>query len=486
MTYRTNLLSMFAQSATTVGFRGLWATNALSAQLTGRPGVVQQILISGGNNAVWSSRPSDWESSYGYFPANRVYEIARFQAFFLPPGMSGSFMDPSTGEFATAVNSSNRAYAPFTPVVTFTIPLSWQANDPLVHYTGREMLDLKSSGIPFRIKPTGGFPTNAIENIGLKNNRYVPWAIDPGDLASDPDAFNPALKDPRVRGSDDWQFPTNECTTLAQLGQIHRGTPWQTIYLKSSNLGLNTQAASPTAWVQGDFRITAEKWAKWTGNRNWAEGYYTLPVRDWSLAATIATLFNTNHPQQLLSINSGDTNAWLDVLDGLSVLTNVLSDAQLTPSATPQFDPLVIASNSAQAGSVVMSIFATRSGQAGGVFRGLGELLASPALSLTSPWLNQSSSAQLQRGLTDEAYECLPAQLLSLVRADSVGAILPSSGANQIQFTGFDGYAYAVERSTNLVNWTFVSTHYPTNGVFIFTDPAGGGEKRFYRSVLPP
>lgn len=480
MTYRTNLLSLFNQTATSRGFLGVWATNALGAQISGRLGVVQQILISGGNAFTFNTAPSDWEYNYGTFPANRVYEIAKFGAFFLPPGYALTFTDPVTGEFASAINSSNRAYAPFTPSVAFTIPLSWQANDPLVHYLGRDMLDLTISGNPFYIKPTGGFPTNAMQNIGLKNNRYVPWAIDPGAIVVDKDAFNPALKDPRVRGSDDWLFPANECTTLAQLGQIHRGTPWQTIYLKSSNLGLTKQASSPAAWGQGDFRTTAQKWANWTGNRNWAEGYYTLPVRDWSLVATIASLLNTNTPQQLLSINNPDPNAWFDVLDGLSVMTNVLTGYLL------QFNSITVTSNSPQAESVVASIFATRAGQGGGVFRDIGELLAAPALSLASPWLNQSSSAQLQRGLTDEAYECLPAQLLSLVRADSVGAISLGAGAGQIQFTGFDGYAYAVERSTNLVNWTVVSTNYPTNGVFRFTDATGASEKSFYRSALLP
>ncbi len=484
MIYRTNLLSMFGQLPTSRGFTGVWATNTAGNQVSGRIGVMQQILISGGNASVFNTAPSDWEYNYGTFPADRAYEIAKFGAFFMPPGSAYTFSDPATGEYATAVNGSNRAYAPFTPLVTFTIPMSWQANDPLVHYLGSEMLDLKTSGIPFRIKPTGAFPTNAVANIGMKNTRYLPWAIDPGAVAADKDAFNPALKDPLVRRSDDWQFPTNECTTLAQLGQIHRGTPWQTIYLKSSNLGLNKIAASPFAWVRGDFRTTAEKWARWTGNRNWAEGYYTLPVRDWSLAATIATMLNTNAPQQLLSINNPDTNAWLGVLDGLDVMTNVL--AGNLGGGLPQFDFVTVTSNSAQAGSVVASIFATRTGQSGGVFRGLGEMLASPALSLTSPWLNQSSAVQLQRGLTDEAYECLPAQLLSLVRADSVGAISSGSGGSQIQFTGFDGYAYAVECSTNLVHWTTVSTNYPTNGVFNFTDGSVGAGQRYYRSVLEP
>jgi hypothetical protein len=53
------------------------------------------------------------------------------------------------------------------------------------------------------------------------------------------------------------------------------------------------------------------------------------------------------------------------------------------------------------------------------------------------------------------------------------------------QFTGYDGYSYAVEVSTNLVEWASVSTNCPNDGVFIFLD-ARGARSRFYRSVLLP
>jgi hypothetical protein len=488
MTYRTNLVTMFGQSPTSLGFTGTWATNLIGSQISGRLGIVQQILVSMGNASVFgSSQLSDWATAYGTFPPNRAYEIAKFGAFFLPFGATGIFTDPVTGEQVAASNTNLIAYAPFNPLVAFTIPMSWQANDSLVHYIGRDMLELKSSGIPYRIKLTDNNNTNAMANIGFKNLRYQPWAKDSGALANDPDAFNPAIKDPLVRGSDDWQFPTNTLLTFGWIGRIHRGTPWQTIYLKSSNLGITNLVSSPTAWaLNANFKTAANKWAKWTGNRSLQEGFYSRPVSDWLATTLLQELINTNPPQQLLSINNPNTNAWLDVLDGLSVMTNILSHGQLLANTPAQFDSLTIASNSIQAGSVVASIFVTRANQNSGVFRSLGELLAASALSLASPWLNQTTDAQLQRGLTDEAYECLPAQLLSLVRTDSIGAISQIGGSWQIQFTGTDGYAYAVECSTNLINWTVVSSHYPTNGVFTITDGSAGAGQRYYRSVLQP
>jgi hypothetical protein len=41
---------------------------------------------------------------------------------------------------------------------------------------------------------------------------------------------NLSFKDPLVRGSDDWDFPTNKFPGIGWLGRVHRGTPWQTVY----------------------------------------------------------------------------------------------------------------------------------------------------------------------------------------------------------------------------------------------------------------
>ena len=36
-----------------------------------------------------------------------------------------------------------------------------------------------------------------------------------------------------VTRSDDWDFPTNKFPNIGWLGRVHRGTPWQTIDMKS-------------------------------------------------------------------------------------------------------------------------------------------------------------------------------------------------------------------------------------------------------------
>ena len=33
--------------------------------------------------------------------------------------------------------------------------------------------------------------------------------------------------------SDGWDFPTNKLPNIGWLGRVHRGSPWQTVYMKS-------------------------------------------------------------------------------------------------------------------------------------------------------------------------------------------------------------------------------------------------------------
>ena len=109
-----------------------------------------------------------------------------------------------------------------------------------------------------------------------------------------------------------------------------------------------------------------------------------------------------------------------------------------------------------------------------------------PELSNASPWLNLSDSEQLKWGLTDEAYEMLPSQLLSLVRADPVATATRANNAIELNFTAFDGYAYRVESTTDFATWTTVSgPHYPSNGVFTLGVPLNSGPQ-FFRAVLLP
>jgi hypothetical protein len=208
------------------------------------------------------------------------------------------------------------------------------------------------------------------------------------------------------------------------------------------------------------------------------DAFFTQPTNDWRIASLLVSLLSTNDPRSLASVNQPDATAWRGLLDGLTVLSN---------SASLEFDPVIISSNSPQAVIVAAALDTARFSQPGQHFRDVADLLATPELSLASPWLDTNGMTRLLASVNDEACEALPAQLLTLLRPDSLGSVSQAGGTLQFQFSGFDGFAYAVQTSSNLVDWIAVSTNYPVNGSFPFTNtPSPGSLRRFYRSVLLP
>jgi hypothetical protein len=205
------------------------------------------------------------------------------------------------------------------------------------------------------------------------------------------------------------------------------------------------------------------------------DAFFTQPTNDWRIASLLVSLLSTNDPSSLASVNQPSA-AWRGLLDGLTVLTN---------SAPGEFDPAIISSNSPQATTVAAALDAARVSRPGQRFRDVTDILATPELSLASPWLDTNGVAKLASSMNDEACEAIPAQLLLLLRPDSLGSVTHPGGTVQVQFSGSDGFAYAVQTSSNLVDWAAVSTNYPVNGTFTFTvTPSSGSPRRFYRSVL--
>ena len=448
----------------TPGWGSLWDTNRQGGStniFTSTRGIVYQVHIALGE---YNANKVDW-TSYGLPIPSKLEAIDNFRRFF---GLAPAYNQD------TPDNTNLVQEVPFTPSLRLSRYSSWQANDPLVHYTLADLRYLLSTNALRRESVKPGITVWTLENIGRINNRYQPWGGS-SIQSQDRDKYNLALKDPLVSSSDDWNFPESEPLGAAMLGRVHRGTPWQTLYLKSAD-GYPAAALSATAWMN------------WTGNSDGRDVVHTLPVSDRRLVSLLVSL----RPQDLASANQPDAVGWLPILDQLTVWTNILTDAQVQalqyeiPRRQPVFDSLVMAADSPQAAFIADAIAATRAAQPGGVFRDPADVLATPALSLVSPWLNLSST-QLYCGLTDEVYEMIPSQLLARLRADSVGTISSSNGLWRVQFTGFDGYPYAVEVSSDLAEWSPISTNVPAGGVFEFTEPlAPIGAPRFYRSVLLP
>ena len=430
-------------------FGSMWVTNRVGGVDTDSSsptfGIINQIYAGLGlnsSNLVWpyvsGTIPPGWDRA-------GAMNLFRTNLLRLPP-LSGSFIGPL---FLT-----NRFYSPFAPVRDLYLYTSWQANDPLVHFTVGDL--------------TRTFPTNVCDwdtsiqnastlgNIGSVNARYEPW---PGEWLltyGSATLIDARVKDPGILRASDWAFPSGAVLDPASLGRVHRGTPWQTLYLKS-------QPIDQTTWVP---------WAG-AGALSWPDGFLLHPTNDWRHVGILAPLFNTNPPANLASLNQPSAAAWASLLDGLTAWSIL--------SGTPQ--PVVVSSNSPQAATIGGAIDALRAAQPVGVFTNVGQILAASALSDGSPWWPTNSF----RGPMDALIEALPAQLLARLRPDATAAVTQDGAGFHVRFTGLDGLNYGVQVSADLMTWTTVSTNSPAGGFFDYSEPAASAAPApFFRSVLWP
>jgi hypothetical protein len=444
-------------------YGSLWCTNhypAVADESLPTYGVLNQVQISLGQQPAYGE--AVWNSAMNAFPAG-IDKLAAIDSFRNQFGLGPLFSHPA----GTVFYPSNAFVGPFQPVRNIFLVTSWQANDPLVHYTVNDLTSLTRTNLMLDHLPTPA-PT---ANLGRVNLRYEPWGGNPaGGGSSSTTKLDLRIKDPLMLQSDSWDFPTNLLSNVGWLGRVHRGTPWQTLYLKSASTDLST-------------------WMVWTGNGQLVsngsgsngvtyDAWFTQPTNDWRMESLVVSLLSTNDPRSLASVNQPNSPAWCGLLDGLTVLTN---------SAPGQFDPIIISSNSPQAATVAASLDRARSTRPGQRFGDVADILAVLELSIASPWLDTNGVAYLASSMNDEACEAIPAQLLTLLRPDSLGAASEAGGMLQLQFSGSDGYAYVVQTSSNLLDWIPVSTNYPANGAFNFVDnPPPGSPRRFYRSALLP
>jgi hypothetical protein len=434
----------------------MWCTNRLfgvTADSVPTCGIQNQLEVCLGPLA-----PADW-GSFIVDALPGMGDVSAARTFF-----RGQFMPGYP-------HASNTFNAPFQPFRSIYLLTSWQANDPLVHYMLSDLIDPSRVTIALdTLFPSAPDPTTGLSRV---NARYQPWGGNPSGMPGSVTAYDLTVKDPAsyiqfaLGSSDAWDFPTNQTPDARWLGRIHRGTPWQTIYLKAPATDLST-------WQQwtGDNQLLTN------GNSVTLDAALTHPTNDWRLATLLLSLLSTNAPRDLHSVNQSGVPAWRTVLDGLLVFTN-------TPDW--EFDSVLMQSNSSQALTIATALSAAQSSQPGHYFHYVSDILATPELSTACPWFYLDPDYPNFSPLTEAAYEAIPAQLLSLLRPDSAGSVRQVGGALQFQFTGLDPWAYQVQTSSNLVNWTSLSTNYPTNGAFTFTATLPpGSNPRFYRSVLLP
>jgi hypothetical protein len=321
--------------------------------------------------------------------------------------------------------------APYTPSRTTYEYISWQANDPLVHYLasdlnfsgtesgGQSVGSQMQTGINILPDTSTNLPAN---NLGVLNDRYQPWGRSLSTTNSTANYL--AIKDPLIYYSDDWDFPTYKLPTVGWLGRVHRGTPWQTVYMKASLPNINT-------------------WTNWTGNSNTntfdANNY--SPIQDRLLFDLFTTAPNDNATRGQLSVNVGanDINnpeaglaAWSALFSGVMAVSNNNAVSSSRPLSFPRpvalnnsaspINPEGAAGTNSPLGQIVSGIGGINNIRTNTalfpqqVFTHIGDIFAVTNLTEQSPFLNFSSLAQLTNGISDEMYEWLPQQTMSLLR----------------------------------------------------------------------
>ncbi|HEY1789431.1 MAG TPA: hypothetical protein VGJ73_14830, partial [Verrucomicrobiae bacterium] len=422
---------------------GLWSTNFYSATSTPQ-GVIEQILTSQTGGAVPSEDVDggNWNGAGG----NSGYvtpgaQQAFFSAFFT---YSDTAVDKADGNIEVS-NFDLSIQAPFTPTRVELQKFVFEANDPLVHYLASDLNDFAANTNGQRHLNN---PTLDIL-LGAVNNRYMPWGSSRtlsgqvNNLGNLPDAnsYNLSYKDPLVSSSDNWDFPTNKYPTVGWLGRVHRGTPWQSVYLKSSNI---------LAFASGDGPAT---WEAWTGDQNPYDVTNSAPIQDRLLFDLFTATPNSYGTPGQLNVNVGANDyfnpmaglaSWSALLSGAIAFSNNVPDNNIPlkavqlyqrplPSETgPIYTNLIVQPYGAiptppgtnptnsPMWQIVSSINGARTNYVGvdglpAVFEHAGDILSAPQLAERSPFLNWNNSVQQQHAISDEMYEWLPQQIMSLV-----------------------------------------------------------------------
>ena len=435
-----------------------WSTNLVQNNRT--RGMDNQMLASLG---VFRVPPSLWRSPAG---AGGLVEDPQFSIdglrYFLYGTLPTTSLDPSYADRIRRQYGSNLVVqVGFNPSPKVFMSDRRMANDPLVHYTrddlGPGYFFLTEAGyteIPHEFfglvsgADFGGIQlaTNFVGfDIGRSSkyiNLYAPWGANPnytgvavGVDDRDSRAFDYGFKDPLIRSPDDWNFPTGTNSqfrfgSIGELGRVHRGTPWQTIYLKSPPAPeLNPGEPSLMTRLSG----APLTWAGWAGNRR------TNPTNDWKLMDLFTTAYNDNAARGQLGVNQAGYSAWSALLSSVPLLRNTVNvdDPQLVflePSSPEVLE--VLTGYTDRQGRLVPGLIAmmgatNSSGvliNPNGVFPNLGSILQVPTLSDRAPFIRTDVNWSAIRNVSDEVLERLPQQVLSLMRADEPRFVIYAYG----------------------------------------------------------
>ena len=469
-----NLPGIRQAAGTELRMTDFWRTNRLA--IGGTAGISNQMAVSLGKATVNANL---WRNPFGNIGGTTQDRVKAINGLYyylyrqFPtdpelqlsdlPSQNAALQRQIASQFAGITN----VQVGFNPSPTIYLTDRRQANDPLVHYTSEDLQPgyslFSDSGNYSELLTSvgridslrGGFQltTNSVANLaGLPINQklglrgvvaYAPWGRDSqlqlrataGTDTGLNTAYDLAYKDPFISRSDDWAFPTNAQTKLpniGHLGRVHRGTPWQTVYLKSKVADLGVLVD----------RVGAKKsWSAWSGSQA------THPVNDWKLMDIFTTAVNDNAARGLLSVNQTNIASWSALLSGVPLLTDIKNAADPVPTLLRPDSPelrQILAGYTTPANVFVPGLlqwlnpsnslakvaagFAPTLLAPGGYFTNLGSILSVPTLSDRSPLLNAKVDWAVHTNVIDEVVERIPQQVLSLMKADEPRVVVYSFG----------------------------------------------------------
>lgn len=347
-------------------------------------------------------------------PGETTDNIWRNYGFFqLPDGARSK--DDAIANFnhllTTPTSVVQRIDVPFVAVRYVIQDNNWRASDPLVHYNADDLW--RGSRTYDRLD------TNQVRfEIGTKNPEAVAWPSDPYSATGK----DPTLRDPGVKSSDLWNFPTNRLPTVGWIGRVHRGTPWQTIYLKAAQA--NTRAFHQ---VIGGFPYSDREG---TERRSAAAALAMHPGVDARLLDIFTTAVHPNATRGRLSINQTNLAAWSAVFSGVDLRLAHLQDDDVRvwrptnhivePDAIdPRLQRIVDGINEGRR-------------RLRRDYRRLSELVAVPELTSDSPYLEgegfESTAPVGFDLLADAEYERIPEQIFSLLKVGEPRFVVYSWG----------------------------------------------------------
>ena len=353
-----------------------------------------------------------------------------FSLFFLPGTVKGT-----DGKLYSNTNLAMQA--PYTPTRNFWQYTLWQVNDPLVHYLAGDLTTANNTAGPGRSDNLllNQIPTPSLTSLNTMGNRYQPWgrALQMqmlGETVVATNAYDLRFRDPLAWNSDAWDFPTGKLPNIGWLGRVHRGTPWQSVYLKQRDV-LSEYYVSGTLTNY----IGTNTWAQWTGDTQTAfnqqyDAVNSAPVSDRDVFDLFTATPNGNATRGTLSVNQTHLAAWSALFSGVVALENitpvpsstttpVITNVVISPAGVDTANSaLATLVNGAEGINTTRSNFVNPDGVVG-AFEHVGDILSVTNFTEHSPFINYSDSDHKSYDISDELYEWLPQQTLGLLRASS-------------------------------------------------------------------